>query len=329
MDGFLQPPRGNGGGNESPPPAAQHSAQAPGEDPMAIERIGEELRNIAVAMATKADLLTLTTTIQEALRAEMAGLRTEVTAQAGRIQALEQTAETHSTRINATDVAIARQGDMILHMRRNLEDLDNRGRRCNIRIRGIPEADEGENAAEVLTNLFRTILHTDAPQTFEFERAHRTLRPRSAEDGPRDMICCLHSFPIKDTIMRKARERPTWPFQGTQVSLYNDLSPYTLEARRALKPITTALRERNIKYKWGFPFALMARHQDSWLAARWPDEIPRLLDTLNMPHIQFTDWLLDTSRPVQRQQRAARRRGERSPPGPPPRRRMGRGEQAE
>ncbi|CAH2253561.1 Hypothetical predicted protein [Pelobates cultripes] len=107
MDGFLQPPRGNGGGNESPPPAAQHSAQAPRGDPTAIERIGEELRNIAAAMATKADLLTLTTTIQDALRAEMAGLRTEVTTQAGRIQALEQTAETHSTRINATDVAIA------------------------------------------------------------------------------------------------------------------------------------------------------------------------------------------------------------------------------
>ncbi|CAH2276660.1 Hypothetical predicted protein [Pelobates cultripes] len=68
---------------------------------------------MAAAMATKADLLTLTTTIQDALRAEMVGLHIEVAAQAGRFQTLEHTSETHSARINATDTAIARQGELI------------------------------------------------------------------------------------------------------------------------------------------------------------------------------------------------------------------------
>ncbi|CAH2330767.1 Hypothetical predicted protein [Pelobates cultripes] len=39
----------------------------------ALERISEEIRTMMAAMATKADLLILTTTIQDALRAEMAG----------------------------------------------------------------------------------------------------------------------------------------------------------------------------------------------------------------------------------------------------------------
>ncbi|CAH2329917.1 Hypothetical predicted protein, partial [Pelobates cultripes] len=80
MDGFLQHPRGAAGGNENPGPTPQ-SPRSPtsigGGEASTLDRISEELRVITAAMATKADLLTLTTTIQDALRAEMAGIRTE------------------------------------------------------------------------------------------------------------------------------------------------------------------------------------------------------------------------------------------------------------
>ncbi|CAH2281613.1 Hypothetical predicted protein [Pelobates cultripes] len=97
------------------------------------------------------------------------------------------------------------------------------------------------------------------------------------------MICCLHSFPINDAIMQKARE-------GAQVSLFNNLSPYTLDARRALRTVTVALRDRNIAYKWGYPFALLTRHQDTWIAARWPEEVPHFLEELNLPPTPVANW---------------------------------------
>ncbi|CAH2306103.1 Hypothetical predicted protein [Pelobates cultripes] len=158
-----------------------------------LEGIGEEIRSMAAAMATKADLLVHTTSIQDALRAEIAGIRSEVTAHTGRIQDLEHSQETQATRLQATDTALARQGEMLLHMRRTIEDLDNRGRRCNIRVRGVPESD-GETIENTLNNLFDMILGADAPHTFRYERAHRALRPRSSDDNPRDIICCLSSF---------------------------------------------------------------------------------------------------------------------------------------
>ncbi|CAH2311975.1 Hypothetical predicted protein [Pelobates cultripes] len=296
MDGFLQPLRGAAGGSLGLPPRSPRSPTSMGGcESSTLERISEELRTMAAAMATKADLLTLTTTIQDALRAEMAGIRTEVSAHVGRIQALEHVVETHTVRQTATDTAISRQGELILHMRRHLEDLDNRGRRCNIRIRRIPEPDGGEDVENVLTDLFNTILGADAPQSFDFERAQRALRPWSLEEGPRDVICYLHAFPIKDKIMRKAREQPTLPFRGNPVSLYNDLSPLTLEARRALRPVTAVLSKNNITYKWGFPFALLARHNGTWKAARWPEDIPRFLEELNLPPTSITNWVLAAS----------------------------------
>ncbi|CAH2320926.1 Hypothetical predicted protein [Pelobates cultripes] len=256
---------------------------------------------MAVSVATKAGLQTLSTTIQDALQEEMVGIQTEVAPQAGHIEAPEHSTEAQSTRIAATDTAVSRQGEMILAMRRHLEDLDNRGRKCNIRIQGITEAEGGENVEEVLSGLFRLLLQNEAPQHFEFKRAPE---PYDHAHWRRDPICCLHSFPVKDAIMQKARECPTWSYHGAQVSLYNDLSPIMMQARWALRPVTSALRDRNITYKWGFPFALLARHQNGWASARWPEEMPRFLEELGLPPILVTNWVLGSLEPKPRPQRA-------------------------
>ncbi|CAH2293834.1 Hypothetical predicted protein [Pelobates cultripes] len=145
MDSFLQPTPGSGGELVGPRSAPPSPASSTGREHSTLDRISEELRSIAASMATKTDLLTLTTTIQDALRAEMAGIRTEVTAQGSRIEVLEHSVEAQSNRISATDMAVSRQGDMLLDVRRHLEDLDNRGRRCNIRVRGVPETGGEEN----------------------------------------------------------------------------------------------------------------------------------------------------------------------------------------
>ncbi|CAH2324813.1 Hypothetical predicted protein, partial [Pelobates cultripes] len=125
---------------------------------------------------------------------------------------------------------------MLLAMRCQLEDVDNRGQKCNIRVRGVPKVDGEENVGETLSGLFRAPLPTTVPAQFKFERAHRGARSNLGENLPRDLICCMHSFLIKEAIMRRARDRPTSEYRGAQVSLYNDLSPLMLEARLAIKP---------------------------------------------------------------------------------------------
>ncbi|CAH2325623.1 Hypothetical predicted protein [Pelobates cultripes] len=280
-----------------------------GSEKSALEKIGDELRSMAANMVTKANLHTLTATIQDTLRAEMAGIRAEVATLVGRMAVVQETTEALEVKLTTTDTAVTRQGALLLAMRRHLEDLNNRGRRYNIRVRGVPETDRDENAGEVLAELFQAILHMDTPQQIEFERAHRALRPRSLEEGPRDLICCLHSFPVKDAIMKKARERPTWPYRGAQVSLYNDLFSITLEARRALRPVTSALRNNNVTYKWGLPFALTQKRMDLPAVARRSTRIHGREPT------PVPNWILDPQGPPPRPQRAPRRRNRRNPSG--------------
>ncbi|CAH2219948.1 Hypothetical predicted protein [Pelobates cultripes] len=121
--------------------------------------------------------------------------------------------------------------------------------------------------------------------------------------------------------MNKARERPTWPYMGAQVALYHDLSPMTLDARRALWSVTAMLRERGIPYKWGFPFALLARAQDGWISARHPDDVLSLLEGQGLPPMLVCNWIMESLGPRPRPQRMPRRRRGATPPGPPPRRR--------
>ncbi|CAH2320148.1 Hypothetical predicted protein [Pelobates cultripes] len=182
-------------------------------DTTTLADIGAELKRMAKKMVTKDDLTHLTNNIYEAIKSEVNGLKAEIKAQEHRIQQVEKRAQTTEDHSTATDTALKRQGTLILAMRRQLEDQDNRSRRNNIRVRGIPESPEGENIEEMLTSLFRIILREDTPAIIKYDRAHRALRPRPTEGTPRDIICCLHSFATKDMIMRKARSRAHWNYR--------------------------------------------------------------------------------------------------------------------
>ncbi|CAH2312160.1 Hypothetical predicted protein [Pelobates cultripes] len=175
---------------------------------------------------------------------------------------------------------------------RQVEDLENRSRRHNVRIRGLPEPDT-EPLVITLQQLFGQLLGRDAPPNIRIDRAHRALGQARPDGRPKDVVCCLHSFPQKEQIMAAARNLPTVSFRGADLALFQDLSGLTLDARRALRPITAALRDKGIPYKWGFPFSLQARQGSSWHSLRMPDDAPRFARALHLPPIRIRNWLLD------------------------------------
>ncbi|CAH2222452.1 Hypothetical predicted protein [Pelobates cultripes] len=193
MDGFLQTPLGSSReahGSKMAPVSPASSCSEP--DQPTLADIGAEIRRLAANMVTKSDLQSLTATLTTSLTSAVTALRTDMEAQGGRIQALETQALESQHQATAADTALTRQGNMLLALRRQVEDLDNRSRRSNIRVRGVPEGEGPENVEELLTALFLQILRTDAPPNIRFERAHRALRPRIRDGDPRDIICCLH-----------------------------------------------------------------------------------------------------------------------------------------
>lgn len=77
----------------------------------------------------------------------------------------------------------ARQNHHFIEMNRHLKDLDNRGRRNNIRVRGIPETVESAQIIPALQRMFSSLLERQEDMGIDFLRAHRVLRPKGPDNA--------------------------------------------------------------------------------------------------------------------------------------------------
>ncbi|CAH2329759.1 Hypothetical predicted protein [Pelobates cultripes] len=214
MDDFIATPsdlRGQQHASKMAPasPGSESAGESLAEDTQAsdLARIRAELTQISTNMLSKSDTGSLVQELRAALREELAGLRSDLTALEQRVDEMESTARGCEEQHRATEVAVTRQGNMLLTMRRQVEDLENRSRRNNIRVRSLPESGT-ESLHATLTDLFRQLLGVQAPDTIHFDRAHRALGPARQDGSPRDVICCISTCGLRDKIMAAARELP-------------------------------------------------------------------------------------------------------------------------
>ncbi|KAM8966314.1 mitogen-activated protein kinase 15 [Pelodytes ibericus] len=129
----------------------------------------------------------------------------------------------------------------------------------------------------------------ERPKPIMMDRAHRALRPRGPPGSvPRDVICRIVDFGLKEQIMKRAREIGYLAYEGTQITFFNDLSDLTLQARRALRPLASLLQERNI-CSWGYPFCLNVRTSEGVYSVRYHQDGPGLIANYRSRENRGTD----------------------------------------
>ncbi|XP_069593107.1 uncharacterized protein [Ranitomeya imitator] len=253
----------------------------------------QDWQSILASLPSKEDFKILISEVKDICRAEIANVRQDLQHLNGRIEALEE--EHDSTRKHMTEIhqLVSSQQKVMEEMQSHLEDLDNRGRRCNIRVKGVPEVEDSESPDLILQDIFNNILGAPSTNITKLDRAHRALQPKNMSTQPRDIICCVHDFTTKELIMSKARTRNQIPsFRGTEVQLFPDLSRITLQKRRHLRPLLLILQEHQIKYRWGFPFALTARKDGKSASLRTPADVTSFCTTLEIPAVDIPPWVL-------------------------------------
>lgn len=144
--------------------------------------------------------------------------------------------------------------DELDSLKTKLADMEDRNRRNNIKFRGIPESVPPAELTPYLQRLIREVLPSVTTHDLIIDRAHRLPKPKGLPDTvPRDVIARIHFYHIKEDLMSTARKLSQLPEPFSRVKLFADLSQSTLQARRHLAPVTTALRQHNVMYRWGFP----------------------------------------------------------------------------
>ncbi|KAM9311579.1 rap guanine nucleotide exchange factor 6-like [Gastrophryne carolinensis] len=156
----------------------------------------------------KADLEAVAVTIERALRREIEDLQQKSSALDTKIASLEDSRTDHETRLVALERAQELHHQQLIDLRLQTDDQENRNRRNNLKIRGIPESVRSETLRPLAMEMFNFMLGRPPDAELLIDRIHRVAgRPARAPQAPRDVLCRIHFFTIKEDILRLAWER--------------------------------------------------------------------------------------------------------------------------
>ncbi|CAH2282104.1 Hypothetical predicted protein [Pelobates cultripes] len=141
--------------------------------------------------------------------------------------------------------------------------MEDRARRNNLRFRGIPESVPNAELHNYLLDMFQCLTPETHPDQLIIDRAHRLRRPKHLPTtAARDVIARIHFFHAKERIM-KASRKADMPEAYSSIKIFADLSADTLHFRKTMGPVTSALRDHNVNYRWGYPAKLLISYQDA------------------------------------------------------------------
>lgn len=237
------------------------------------------------------ELQLVTADIKNTLSAAIADLWGDFQAMVLRVEEVESVTVRHDASLVLVHQVPESHAVLLRDLNRQVEDLDNRGLRKNLPLRGIPESVEHQNLPQAVSNICNNLLGRPPDASVLMERIHRALRPRGRDnDPPWDVICCIADFQLKEDVLRNARLRQHITFQGADIKLYQDLSNITLQRRRELRPLLEELRSRAIVNRWKFPFGLFATSQGRTALLRVPEDVDHFFETLGIPFVHLPDW---------------------------------------
>ena len=144
-------------------------------------------------------------------------------------------------------------------LKEKVDDLENRSRRLNLRVVGIPERVEGSNPVAFMTHFFEEIFGKDFfPTPLLLARAHRLGPAKSEANGnqrPRVFIVAFHNFQDKQRIIVQRRQREM-EFRGNRVFLHEDVSAELGRKQAAFKEVKALLYTKRVKFRMVYPARL-------------------------------------------------------------------------
>ncbi|KAI2647148.1 Stonustoxin subunit alpha [Labeo rohita] len=162
------------------------------------DAVAEITANISKIIEEKMDPISQLLQMQ---RSELDEHKKRITETETRISAVEDVVTPIKAKIQSLEKLVHELGE-------RADDLENRGRRKNICIVGLPEGVEGDNPTRFFESwLPKTLCITSKAGRIKLERAHRSLAPKpSSTQRPRPVLVRFHNFQDKQRVLNAARE---------------------------------------------------------------------------------------------------------------------------
>lgn len=141
------------------------------------------------------------------IRSEVAALRTEILSELkSSISAVKTSLQVQEQKLKDVEESLTDVDDLSKDnewMRAKLFDLENRSRRNNVRIIGIPEHSEGARSTTFMEELLIEVFGKESfAKPPVVDRAHRSLAPPpKPNQAPRPFIVQLHHYQTRELIL--------------------------------------------------------------------------------------------------------------------------------
>lgn len=191
-------------------------------------------------------------------------MEAKLTELAARTDDLDHRMDEAERRVSTAEDQQAKHERMIsylLHRETNLankcDDLENRLRRNNIRLYGIPEQSEKDDMIGFVVNFLKSALKLQEGLEIRVERAHRALGPKPRGTAPpRSIIIRFVDFQVKQVVLQQAWKQRNIQFEGHTIYFDQDYSTEVQKKRKKVREVIKRLKEKNIKAQSPYPAQL-------------------------------------------------------------------------
>lgn len=225
-----------------------------------LQQMGEDTE--AKLGAIQADLLSLNESIGS-VNVELDKIRSDVESNRGKLTSYEATLET---------------------MQLKLADMEDRSRRCNVRVIGLPEGIEGSNAVQYLTKSLPKWFPTLGNLDGEIMRAHRVYSDNRKRSGPRTLIFNTLRYTTRQLILRAAKKSPL-TMNGRPVRLSPDYSGYTVKRRQAFTQAMNMARAKGVEFFLLYPATLKVKAAGKTEAFQSAEDAEDFISSLPAPRV--------------------------------------------
>ncbi|RXN24319.1 LINE-1 type transposase domain-containing 1 [Labeo rohita] len=172
-------------------------------------------------------------------------------------------------------------------LEQQVTDLQDRSRRSNLRLLGLPEGAEKDDPIGFLKRSLPTWIPSLAGKDIEIERAHRVYSRASTDHSkPRVFLFKLLRYNDRNLILNEARRHaPVKANDGAMLSFFPDFSPMTAKKRSSFSAIRKELKEAGLQTFLQYPATLkiVLKHGETKLMQS-PDEARQFLNSLPGSH---------------------------------------------
>ncbi len=144
-----------------------------------------------------------------------------------------------------------------------MTDMEDRSRRNNVWLVGLPEGAEGSDTAGFLRVNLSKWIPSLRDRDIEIDRAHRVYDRRKNSDRPRTLIFRVLRWHDRSEILKGVRQ--AYPVKCTQDNVtllfFPDFSPATTIRRKSFNPVLKKMTALGLQPFLTYPAVIKLRHK--------------------------------------------------------------------